>query len=132
MSNILAHLQDIENREELISELTLKRDNLLQELQNANINLPTIIEENKLSLTFKKKNESFLSVFNQELERIEQEQTSLIHNIKSIYKDQLDTLINTDHYKTIKKRMQLSKEELINLIYDDIIESKMSEVEFVN
>lgn len=131
-SDILNTLKDIEAREEHLNGLINKRDLLIKELQDANSTLPALIAKNKQAVKFKRNNEDYLRTFGTEIDYIEKEQEAIIRNIRTINKDKVEELYLTDTYQTIQKSNKLTKEETINLIYDEIIQERLNEVEFVN
>jgi hypothetical protein len=130
--DLIQNLLDIESREELLNDLMYKRDSLIKELQNLNSKLPVIIEQNKKVLLFKHNSTDYLNKYNDEINKIEQEQYSLIQNLKTSLKEKVDSLLVTEKYKSIKKQLNLSKDELVNTIFNDLISEKMKEIEFIN
>ncbi len=132
MQDIIQNVLDIETREETLNQLLKKRDNLLQELQEVNSNTPVLIENNKKALLFKYNNQEYLNVYNTEVDRIENEQKSMILNLRSALKDKMENLLISDKYRLIQKELSLTRDETINYIYDELIAEKMKEVEFIN
>ena len=132
MINILDQIKEIETREDILNSLILKRDNLIKELNDSNSHLPVILEKNKKLLIFKRNNDEYLDTFNQELLKVEQEQSKLINNIKTIHKDQISVLEKNKYYTDLKLNLNLNKQEVINLIYNDLIDDKLSGVDFVS
>jgi hypothetical protein len=130
--SILENINEIEFREENLNILIQKRDKLLMELQSISSNLPVIIENNKKELIFKTNNNEYLEKYHDEMDKIEKEYNSLILNLKSSLKEEVDKLYFTEKYKILKKEKNLTKEELLNIIYEELIIIKMSEVDFVN
>jgi hypothetical protein len=132
MSNpILANIQELESREEHFLELIKKRDLLLKELQDLSNNFPVVVENNKKGLIFKHNNSEFLNKFNTELNKISSEQQILIQNLRSSLKDKVEKLALTEKYKIIRKEEGLTKEELLNLLYEELITERFESVEFV-
>ena len=132
MQDIIQNVLDIEQREDILNELLKKRDNLLQELQEVNSNTPVVIENNKKELLFKYNNQEYLNVYNTEVEKIEAEQRAMIFNLRSGLKDKMENLLISDKYKEIQKELNMTRDETINYIYDELITEKMKSVEFLN
>jgi hypothetical protein len=132
MSNpILENIQELESREEHFLELIKKRDLLLKELQDLSNNFPVVVENNKKSLIFKHNNSEFLNKYNTELDKISTEQQVLVQNLRSSLKDKVEKLALTEKYKVIRKEESLTKDELLNLIYEELITERFQNVEFV-
>jgi hypothetical protein len=131
-NDILNSLKDIEAREEHLNSLITKRDHLITELQTANSTLPALIAKNKQAIKFKRNNEDYLKTFGSEIDYIEKEQEAIIRNLRTINKEKVEELYLSQHYQDLKKTTKLTKEEVINLIYDEIIQEKLNEVEFVS
>ncbi len=131
INTILENILELESREEHYLSLLKKRDLLIKELQDLSNNFPVVVENNKKSLIFKHNNSEFLSKFNSELDKISTEQKVLIQNLRSSLKDKVETLALTEKYKIIRKEEGLTKEELLNLIYDEIITERFETVEFI-
>ena len=132
MNKILDQIKEIETREDILNSLIIKRDNLIKELNDSNTHLPVILEKNKKLLVFKRNNEEYLDTFNQELIKVEQEQKKLINNLKTIHKDQITVLEKTKYYIDLKSTLNLSKQEITNIIYNDLINGKLSTINFVS
>lgn len=128
---ILENIFDIESREEHYLALEIKRDELIKELQSLSSNVPVIIEENKKMLVFRHNNNDYIDKYNAELAKVTSEQEVLINNIRSSMKEVAEKLAFTEKYKIMKKNLNLSREELMNIIFDEIIEEKLKEVELV-
>ncbi|MGL4759220.1 MAG: hypothetical protein ACRCXZ_07825 [Patescibacteria group bacterium] len=131
MDEILENILEIEAREDHFLEMEKKRDDLIKELQSLNNNLPVLVEQNKKSLLFKYNNNEFLEKYSNELNKIEDEQEVLIRNLRNALKEKAEKLSKTEHYINVQKKQNLSKDELINVIYDVLISERFKEVEFV-
>ena len=82
-------------------------------------------------LVFRHNNNDYIDKYNAELAKVNSEQEVLINNIRSSMKEVAEKLAFTEKYKIMKKNLNLSREELMNIIFDEIIKEKLKEVELV-
>lgn len=130
--DLIDNLLDIELREDNLNNLITKRDTILQEIKVITDNTPAMIENNKQAVIFNYANQDFLNSFTKEIKNIEDEQSSIINKLKHHYKETVEELIKSKECVELKKSLDLSEEELLSYVYNDLMTKKMSEIDFVN
>lgn len=130
--DLIEDLLDIELREENLNNLITKRDTILQEIKTISDNTPAMIESNKQTVIFNYSNQDFLSSFTKEIDSIEDQQSSIINNVKHHYKETIEGLVISEEYTKLKKSLGLNDQELLSYIHNDLMTTKMSQVDFVN
>lgn len=129
MSSIMKELKEVETLELIYQQLIIKRDGLIDELNERSSNLPILIAKNQEISIVKAQNQLYLNTFNSEYSKLQDQQNNLVNKIKTQNIGKAQSLLLVDKYQKIAKETGYSQASMINIILQDIVNEKMATVD---